>query len=78
MEGGVQFGLGSLVQTGKRETKTELDQINMLNVEERLKQIKLKHVHDIFNSVGPSHLFDDFKRMNEHSVQNIRLLDATD
>lgn len=41
----------------------------MLNVEDRVKQIKLMHVHNIFNNVGPSYLLHNMRRMNERSIQ---------
>ena len=44
----------------------------MLKVEDRVKQLKLNHVHNIFNNVGPSYLTTNFHRMNERSVRTRR------
>ena len=41
----------------------------MLTVKDRVKQTKLKHAHNVFNNVGPSYLFNNFRRMNERSIQ---------
>ena len=45
----------------------EIDSINMLNVDFRVKQLRLIHVHKIFNETGPSNLSEHFiKASNAH------------
>ena len=39
---------------------SELDSLNMLNVDFRVKQLRLSHVHKIFNETGPSYLSEYF------------------
>ena len=52
---------------------TELKKVNMLKVEERVKQLKLNHVYNIYNNVGPSYLTDNFHRTaNLHSIRTRR------
>ena len=45
---------------------TVLNSLNMLNVEDRVKQLRLNHVFNIFNENAPSYLRDNFviKRSN--------------
>ena len=46
---------------------SELDSLNMLNVDLRVKQLRLSHVHKIFNETGPSYLSYHFiKASNVH------------
>ena len=46
---------------------SELDSLNMLNVDLRVKQLRLSHVHKIFNETGPSYLSEHFiKASNVH------------
>ena len=46
---------------------SELDSLNMLNVDLRVKQLRLSHVHKIFNETGPSYLSGHFiKASNVH------------
>ena len=46
---------------------SELDSLNMLNVDFRVKQLRLSHVHKIFNETGPSYLSEHFsKASNVH------------
>ena len=46
----------------------ELGTLNLLNVESRVKQLQLNHVHKVFNQTCPPYMSYDFKRvMDVHS-----------
>ena len=47
---------------------SELESLNILNVYLRVKQLRLSHVHKIFNETGPSYLSEHFiKASNVHN-----------
>ena len=43
----------------------ELNSLNMLNVDFRVKQLRLSHVHKIFNGTGPSYLSEQFIKVSD-------------
>ena len=43
----------------------ELNRLNMLNVDFRVKQLRLSHVHKIFNGTGPSYLSEQFIKVSD-------------
>ena len=42
----------------------ELNSLNMLNVDFRVKQLRLSHVYKIFNGTGPSYLSEHFNKVS--------------
>ena len=52
--------------------KTELSSIGLLNVEHRVKQLRLNHVHKIYYNKCPSYMKEDFLKVNEHHTYNTR------
>ena len=50
----------------------ELFSLGFLNVETRVKQLRLNHAHKIFNNNCPSYLKNNFVRINEHHTYNTR------
>ena len=59
---------------GPRTTikQKELSSLGFLNVESRVKQLRLNHVHKIFNNTCPSYLKNNFVRINEHHTYSTR------
>ena len=43
----------------------ELNSLNMLNVDFRVKQLRLSHVHKMFNGTGPSYLSEQFIKVSD-------------
>ena len=43
----------------------ELNSLNMLNVAFRVKQLRLSHVHKVFNGTGPSYLSEQFIKVSD-------------
>ena len=43
----------------------ELNSLNMLNVDFRVKQLRLSHVYKIFNETGPSYLSEHFIKFSD-------------
>ena len=53
---------------------SELDSLKMLNVDFRVKQLRLSHVHKIYNETGPSYMSEHFIKTSEfhhHFTRNI-------
>ena len=50
----------------------ELSSLEVLNVEHRVKQVRLNYAHKIFNNAGPSYLKNHFIKIIEHHKHNIR------
>ena len=50
----------------------ELNSLNMLNVEDRVKQLRLNHVFNIFNENAPSYLRDNFVIRRSNSGRQTR------
>ena len=44
-----------------------LESVNMLNVEQRVKQLRLQHVHNIFNETCPEYLKQNFNLVSDNS-----------
>ena len=44
---------------------SKLDSLNMLNVDFRVKLLRLSHVHKIFNETGPSYLSEYFFKTSD-------------
>ena len=44
---------------------SDLNSLNMLNVDFRVKQLRLSHVHKIFNGTGPSYLSENFIKVSD-------------
>ena len=61
---------------GPRTTikQKELSSLGFLNVESRVKQLRLNHVHKIFNNTCPSYLKNNFVRINEHHTYSTRVI----
>ena len=58
-------------------SEDDFKQLNFLNIQNRAKQLRLNHVFNIFNEIGPEYLRSNFTRvLNSHnhntrnSVQN--------
>lgn len=50
----------------------ELSSVGFLNIENRVKQLRLGHAHKIYNNKCPAYLKDNFKKVNEHHEYNTR------
>ena len=48
----------------------ELEQLNMLNVPNRVKQIKLTHMFKIWNKTSPEYLFDNFLKISDTALRH--------
>ena len=59
---------------GPRTTigKQELQSLGFLNVEHKIKQLRLNHAHKIFNNKCPSYLNNNFVKINDHHNYNTR------
>ena len=51
---------------------SELNSVGFLNVENRVKQLRLNHVFKIFNGTSPSYLLDHFQKVSEFHGYNTR------
>ena len=51
---------------------SELDSVGFLNVDKRVKQLRLNHVFKIFNGTFPSYLLDHFHKISESHRYNTR------
>ena len=49
---------------------SELDSVGFLNVDNRVKQLRLNHVFKIFNGTSPSYLLDHFHKVSESHRYN--------
>ena len=70
---------GSLKNLGPRSHTgfPELNNLNLLNVGFRVKQIHLSHVHKIFNGTGPSYLSEHFinaSDVHHHFTRGTRVI----
>lgn len=52
--------------------KPELSSMGFLNIENRVKQLRLNHAHKIFNNNCPSYLNNNFVKINEHHNYSTR------
>ena len=52
--------------------QTELSSLGFLNVENRVKQLRLHPAHKIFKIACPSYLKNDFMKINKHHKHNKR------
>ena len=43
-----------------------LDKLNMLCVDDRVRQLRLNHVHNIVHNRAPKYLYHNFVSFNEH------------
>jgi len=50
----------------------ELHSISWLDTYHRSKQLKLSHVHDVYNNNGPTYLSENFTKINETHKYNTR------
>ena len=50
----------------------ELHSVKLLNVPDRVKQLKLNHVYNIFNGTSPSYLSQNFTRVSDQHQYNTR------
>ena len=48
----------------------ELEKVNMLNVTNRVKQMKLNHVFKIYNGSGPDYMKDNFLKLADTLLRN--------
>ena len=48
----------------------ELEKINMLSVPNRVKQIKLNHVFNIWKGTSPEYMLEDFNRISDTEPLN--------
>ena len=46
--------------------------IGFLNIEIRVKQLRLEHIHNIYNKKYPAYLKDNFRNVDEHQGYNTR------
>ena len=51
---------------------SELDSLGFLNVENRVKQLRLNHVVKIFNGTCPSYLSEHFRKVSDFHMYNTR------
>ena len=51
-----------------------LNSLNLLNVDFRVKQLCLSHVHKIFNGTGPSHLSEVFTRASVITITSLEVV----
>ena len=65
-------------------TEDDFKNLNFLNIQNRAKQLRLNHVFDIFNEVGPDYLSSNFTRVSNvhqystrNSAQNFRVPKST-
>ena len=49
-----------------------LDKVNMLCVDDRVRQLRLNHVHNIVHNRAPNYLYHNFVSVNEHHNYNTR------
>ena len=49
---------------------SELEKVNMLNVDNRVKQMKLNHVFKIWNGSGPDYMKEHFQKLSNISLRN--------
>ena len=49
-----------------------LDKVNMLCVDDRVRQLRLNHVHNIVHNRAPKYLYYNFVSVNEHHDYNTR------
>lgn len=52
--------------------KEELSSVGFLNIENRVKQLRLGHAHRIYNNTCPEYLKDNFKKVIDHHEYNTR------
>jgi len=52
--------------------QSELDKLRFLNVEDRVKQLKLNHVFKIYHNMSPDYLRENFKKTSEVHRYNTR------
>ena len=52
--------------------QSELSSLGLLNVEHRVKQLRLNHVFKIYNNKCPSYMNENFTKVNEHHTYNTR------
>lgn len=62
------MGLGPRVHIGQLER----EKMNMLSVKNRVKELKLSHVHNIYNNRGPSYLAEHFHRRADNQIIRTR------
>jgi hypothetical protein len=55
----------------------EVSSLEVLNVEYRVKQVRLNYVHNIFNNAGPSYLKNHFIKIIEYLKHNTRSIVLT-
>ena len=48
----------------------ELENVNMLSVSNRVKQIKLNHVYKIWRETSPEYMFENFNRISDTELRN--------
>ena len=51
----------------------ELDMVNLLNTEHRVKQLMMTHMYNIYNGNAPSYLCQRFIRIHDHHQHHTRL-----
>lgn len=44
---------------------SELESLNMFNVDFRVKQLRVSHAHNVFNGTGPSYLSENFIKTSD-------------
>ena len=47
----------------------ELDKVDMLNVEDRARQLQLNHLFKIYNGICPDYLLENFSRINDTALR---------
>ena len=52
--------------------KSELSSIGFLNVEDRVKQLRLNHAHKIYYNKCPSYMEENFRKVKEQHTYNTR------
>ena len=53
--------------------QNELDMVNLLNTEHRVKQLMMTHMYNIYNGNAPSYLCQRFIRIPDHHQHHTRL-----
>ena len=53
--------------------QNELDMVNLLNTEHRVKQLMMTHMYNIYNGNAPSYLCQRFIRIHDHHQHHTRL-----
>ena len=66
----VRFVLGLNPRT--HVGQVELDRLGYLNVEDRVKQLKLNHVFNIYNETSPGYLSENFIKLSDRHRYNTR------